>query len=115
MPLDVISELLNIPHEYRESIHVLSDRVGARGEGVDVDQVIVASAELFELYLGLIQERRAKPQDDIINVIMNTEVTDDEDGKTRRMSDTKPRSASSSWVLPDMRRSPKASRMAASR
>ena len=87
LPLDVISELLNIPHEYREKIHVLSDRVGARGEGVDIDQVIIASAELFELYLGLIQERRGKPQDDIINVIMDTEVNDDEDGTTRRMSD----------------------------
>ena len=87
LPLDVISELLNIPLEYREQIHVLSDRVGARGDGVDIDQVIIASAELFELYLGLIHERRGKPQDDIINVIMNTEVNDDEDGTTRRMSD----------------------------
>ena len=47
-------------------------------------KVIEASAALFELYLGLIQERRRKPQDDIINVIMETEVTDDEDGSVER-------------------------------
>jgi cytochrome P450 len=87
LPLDVISELLNIPNELRTEMHELSDRVGARGDGVDIQQVIEASAALFELYLGLIQERRRKPQDDIINVIMETEVTDDEDGSTRRMSD----------------------------
>ncbi len=87
LPLDVISELLNIPHELREQIHVLSDKVLARGEGIDDDQAVIASAGLFELYLTLIQDRRSKPQDDIINVLMSTEVIDDEDGTTRRMSD----------------------------
>src|ERR1700712_797037 len=48
LPLDVIGELLNIPRELREEMHVLSDRVGARGDGVDIDQVIIASAALFE-------------------------------------------------------------------
>lgn len=47
----------------------------------------MASATLFELYLGLIQERHTKPEDDIIDVLMETEVTDDEDRATRRMSD----------------------------
>ncbi len=88
LPLDVISELLNIPRGLRNEIHVQSDRVSQRGDDVDIDEVIGGSASLFELYLGLIQERRNNPRDDIINVLLETEVIDDEDGiTTRRMSD----------------------------
>jgi cytochrome P450 len=88
LPLDVISELLNIPHELRNEIHVQSDRVSQRGDVVDLDEVVGGSADLFGIYLGLIQERRKHPIDDIINILLETEVIDDEDGvTTRRMSD----------------------------
>src|ERR1700760_3512677 len=88
LPLDVISELLNIPHELRNEIHVQSDRVSQRGDVVDLDEVVGGSADLFGIYLGLIQERRKNPIDDIINILLETEVIDDEDGvTTRRMSD----------------------------
>jgi cytochrome P450 len=88
LPLDVISELLNIPHELRHEIHVQSDRVSQRGDVVDLDEVVGGSADLFGIYLGLIQERRRNPIDDIINILLETEVIDDEDGTTtRRMSD----------------------------
>jgi cytochrome P450 len=86
LPLDVISELLGIPEELREPIHVNSDLVASRGEGTDPEAVMVAGIALYELYLGLIKERRQHRRDDIINVLMETEVVDD-DGARRRLSD----------------------------
>jgi cytochrome P450 len=86
LPLDVISELLGIPEDRRETVSVLSDRVAVRGSD-DPNGTREASAGLLTLYLDLVAQRRARPGDDIISMIMNTEVTDDEDGGTRRMSD----------------------------
>jgi cytochrome P450 len=86
LPLDVISELIGIPVEMREEVHVKSDLVAARGDDAKQDAAMVAALELYELYLGLVKERRTHPRDDIITVLMETEV-DDDDGKTRRMSD----------------------------
>jgi cytochrome P450 len=87
LPLDVISELLGIPAEHRLTVSNLSDRLAVRGPEADMDDVAAARMELFRLYLSLVTERRAAPQDDIISLIMTTEVTDDEDGATRRMAD----------------------------
>ena len=111
LPLDVISELLNIPHELRNDIHVQSDRVSQRGDSVDLEEVIGGSASLFELYLGLIQERRKNPIDDIINILLETEVIDDEDAHhdAAGCPTTRPPSASWSWVSPVTRRSRRAS------
>jgi cytochrome P450 len=86
LPLDVISELIGIPVEMREEVHVKSDLVAARGDDAKQDAAMVAALELYELYLGLVKERRTHPRDDIITILMETEV-DDDDGKTRRMSD----------------------------
>jgi cytochrome P450 len=89
LPLDVISELLGIPAEYRATIHELSNRVASR-ENMDdpavAEAVVNANVELMELYLGLVKERRSKPRDDVISLLMSTEVTDD-DGGTRRLGD----------------------------
>jgi cytochrome P450 len=86
LPLDVISELIGIPEEMREEIHVKSDLVAARGEDAQQDAAMVAALELYELYLGLVKDRRLHPRDDVITVLIEAEVEDDE-GKTRRMSD----------------------------
>jgi cytochrome P450 len=87
LPLDVISELLGIPAEHRSTVSNLSNRIAVRGPDADPNDMATASAGLLTLYLGLIAERRANPSDDIISMIINTEVTDDEDGGTRRMAD----------------------------
>jgi cytochrome P450 len=87
LPLDVISELLGIPAEDRPTVSELSDRLAARGPESDPEDMAAASGGLLGLYLRLVSERRANPQNDIISMIMNTEVTDDEDGGTRRMED----------------------------
>ncbi|EFC80486.1 cytochrome P450 [Parafrankia sp. EUN1f] len=87
LPLDVISELLGIPAEHRMTVSHLSDLLTERGPDTDPGQFAEASAGLLALYLELVAERRRKPQDDIISMIMQTEVADDEDGRTRRMAD----------------------------
>jgi cytochrome P450 len=89
LPLDVISELLGIPEELRPEIHVLSNRLASR-ENMDdpkaVQNVIAAGVELTELYLDLVRDRRRNPRDDVISLLIQTEVTDD-DGNTRRLGD----------------------------
>ena len=89
LPLDVISELLAIPEELRAQIHELSNRVASR-ENLDdptvVEDVLAATIELMEVYLELVRDRRAHPRDDVITLMIDTEVTDD-DGGTRRLGD----------------------------
>jgi cytochrome P450 len=86
LPLDVISELIGIPQALRPDVHRLSDRVAARGDEARRDDAMAAGLELFELYLGLVKDRRIHPRDDVITILMETEVEDD-DGATRRMAD----------------------------
>jgi cytochrome P450 len=89
LPLAVISELLGIPEEYRAAVHDLSNRVLSRENLDDPEQaesVMNASIELMQLYLGLVQERRKHPRDDVISLLLETAVTDD-DGGTRRLGD----------------------------
>ncbi|MBL7497493.1 cytochrome P450 [Frankia sp. CNm7] len=88
LPLDVISELLGIPEEYRATINECSDRMLARGEGVDEEaEFIAANVEIINIYLSLAAERRKNPTDDPISLLIQTEVLDDEDGSTRALPD----------------------------
>jgi cytochrome P450 len=87
LPLDVISELIGIPEDLRTTVHVLSDRVLARaGDAQITDEAVSASVELFALFLDLVKDRRAHPRDDVISLLIQTEVTDDK-GRTRRLAD----------------------------
>jgi cytochrome P450 len=87
LPLDVISELVGIPEELRATVHELSDKVLARsGDGEISDEVVAATIDLVVLFLDLVKDRRAHPRDDVITLLIQTEVTDD-DGITRRLSD----------------------------
>jgi cytochrome P450 len=86
LPLDVISELIGIPEEMREHVHVYSDLVAARGDDLKKDAAMDAALKLYELYFELVKERRKNRRDDVITVLIESEVEDD-DGKTRRMSD----------------------------
>jgi cytochrome P450 len=87
LPLDVISELIGIPASLRERVHELSDRMAAREEDMSLpadfrDAVI----ELIGIFGELVKERRQNPGDDVITMLMNTEV-EDEDGSMRRLDD----------------------------
>ena len=86
LPLDVISELIGIPHEYRDRVHELIDISLSR----DADGGNQASLEAFHqqhlLFLELLELRKKKPMDDPITLLMNVE-TEDENGNPRKLSD----------------------------
>lgn len=89
LPLDVISELLDIPSPLREPIHELSSRASSRDADPNVDTaeiVRAAMSDMQELFSGLVQDRRKNPGDDVISLLINSEVTD-EDGHRQQMSD----------------------------
>jgi cytochrome P450 len=87
LPLDVISELIGIPAEMRVQVHELSDRVAAREEDMSLpDDVFQASAELLSMFAELVRERRRNPGQDVITMLISTEV-EDEDGGLRPLGD----------------------------
>ena len=88
IPLDVIGELVGIPVELRPEVHRLSDLVIGRSEDDDGTGAVQAEGTLglVELFLGLVEDRRAHRRDDVITLLLETEVTDDE-GTTRRLGD----------------------------
>ena len=88
LPLNVISELLNIPHSMRDEIHELADQTLARSDDPSLaEKQMLAQIRIFEIFHGLVVERENNPRDDIISVIMNTEVDNDDEGLTTRKLD----------------------------
>lgn len=87
LPLDVISELIGIPVPLRADIHELSDRIAARSEDMTVsDDVRNAAVELIALLSDLVKDRRKNPGNDVITMLMQTEV-EDEEGNLRSLTD----------------------------
>ena len=89
LPLDVISELLGIPVEIREHVHDLANRSVVRdvsGGPEVMDAVRQATAETRALFTEIVQERRRNPTDDLISMLVHSEVTD-EDGNSFPVSD----------------------------
>jgi cytochrome P450 len=85
LPLNVISELIGIPEELRADIHHFANMLLVRGD-VDLGQVFQAKLAADRVYMELIQDRRARPRDDVITLLMNTELEDDE-GVVRKLTD----------------------------
>jgi cytochrome P450 len=87
LPLDVISELIGIPVEHRQTVHDLSEQIARRdGSQVAPEEALVAGVSLIELLTGLVRERRKNPGDDVISLLINTEVVND-DGESWFLSD----------------------------
>lgn len=86
LPLDVISELIDIPVEHREEMHRLTALGLLRGDDVDRAVVIDSFVQRRRIYLDLLKQRRASPREDIITAMMRQEVTD-EDGVAHRLDD----------------------------
>lgn len=78
LPLTVASELFGIPQQYREQVHLLSDRLVARDDdGSTSADAQTASLELALLLHQLVVERRANPGDDVISLMVRSPVVDD--------------------------------------
>jgi cytochrome P450 len=90
LPLEVIGELLGIPTELRQIIHDLMNRSATRDADAEkalaAEDAHVAMEELKVLFLELVADRRRNPGDDIISMLISSEVTD-EDGKVQPISD----------------------------
>ncbi len=87
IPLEVISELIGIPPELRHEIHALTNRMLFRGEdGADMAELATVMAKTLEIYGGLVRDRRARPRNDPISYLIESEVQDDT-GESRRLTD----------------------------
>lgn len=86
LPLGVICEMIDIPRELRRAVHERANAAVIRGENHDEAATRAASIEQLQTFLGLLAERRANPREDVITLLMNTEVKD-ESGGTRQLND----------------------------
>lgn len=86
-PVEIITTMLGVPAEDRQQLRLWLDiglerepgSMGPSQEGID------AMMKSFGYYFELIQQRRAKPQDDMISRLIEAEI--DEDGEARRLDD----------------------------
>ncbi|ANW62777.1 cytochrome [Mycobacterium sp. djl-10] len=85
LPMDVISELMGVPHADRDRVRAWADGVMHRDEGVtDVPpEAIEASLNLIVYYQDMVAQRRAHPTDDLTSALLAAEIdgdrlTDDE-------------------------------------
>jgi cytochrome P450 len=85
LPLRVISELIGIPEEHRHAIHHFVNMILVRGN-VDPMEIYKAKIASAETYAELISDRRKNPRDDVITLLMTTELEDDQ-GVVRFLTD----------------------------
>ncbi len=78
LPLDVIAELIGVPHEDRHKIFDWSNRLIAGGEDpeyqVSEDMLAEARVEMFLYAQELAETHRAKPGEDIIDALLSAEI-----------------------------------------
>jgi cytochrome P450 len=86
LPLDVISQLLDIPAEFRDEYHHSVNAGLRRGTAADASAAMDANQRLIEFFMGLVQQRRSNPSDDVITLLMQTEVKD-ASGALRKLDD----------------------------
>ncbi len=86
LPLAVICELIDIPLENRRELHERANAPLLRGDDLDPRAALTAQIEQHGFFHGLAAARRANPRDDVITLLINTEVKD-EAGGLRRLDD----------------------------
>ena len=88
-PVDVITQMLGVPAEYRQQVRLWIDESLHREPGqIDMsDAGMDAMAQMWVMYYELIQQRRADPQDDMISQLIAAEV-EREDGARTRLKDS---------------------------
>ena len=80
LPLAVIMELLGVPREDWESLLALANQTVGSGDpeynqgGVSTQVAIDARKATFERYAGYVAERRVRPRDDLMSVLVQSRV-----------------------------------------
>jgi cholest-4-en-3-one 26-monooxygenase len=80
LPLEVIAELIGVPHEDRHKIFDWSNRlVGSEDPEymVSAEATFEAQVEMFGYAQRLADERRAQPRDDIVSTLLEAEIDGD--------------------------------------
>jgi cytochrome P450 len=88
-PVDVITQMLGVPEEYRQKVREWGD-ISLRREPGQIEMSEEgrhAVVELMGFYYNLIQERRADPQDDMLSRLIAAEVKEDANGEIRQLDD----------------------------
>ncbi|CAJ1509128.1 cytochrome P450 [[Mycobacterium] holstebronense] len=87
-PVEVITRMAGVPDEYRQQVRHWIDTTLHRepGQIATSEAGMQATIETATYYYGLIQERRADPQDDMISRLIAAEMPG-EDGQMRRLDD----------------------------
>ncbi|HET8993453.1 MAG TPA: cytochrome P450 [Rhodococcus sp. (in: high G+C Gram-positive bacteria)] len=80
-PMEIISEMLGVPTEYRTQLRLWTDSSLHR----EIGQIEMSEAgtdavvDAMRFYYGLVKERRANPQDDMISKLIEAEIERDDD------------------------------------
>ncbi|MCK0091794.1 cytochrome P450 [Rhodococcus sp. F64268] len=80
-PMEIISEMLGVPQEYRTQLRLWTDTSLHR----EIGQIEMSEAgtdavvEVMRFYYGLVKERRENPQDDMISKLIAAEIERDDD------------------------------------
>lgn len=84
-PVEVITGMLGVPEEYRQQVRKWIDISLHREPGqIDLSAAgVQAHADMMALYYDLIQQRRARPQDDMISDLLAVEVTREDGEQTK--------------------------------
>jgi cholest-4-en-3-one 26-monooxygenase len=80
LPLQVIAEMLGVPHEDRHKLFEWSNRmVGSEDPEyiVSIEEVQSAQIEMFMYANELAKDRREHPRDDIVTTLLNSEIDGD--------------------------------------
>jgi cytochrome P450 len=84
-PVDVITQMLGVPAEYRQQVRLWIDESLHREPGqIDISEAGTrALAEMWVMYYDLIKKRRSDPQDDMISALIAAEVEREDGTRTR--------------------------------
>lgn len=87
MPMDVISAMLGVPEADRDRVRHLTNTFMHREPGtLEIPRIAQeASAQIHQYFVEFIQERQARPQDDLISALISAELRD-ETGELTRLS-----------------------------
>ncbi len=83
-PVEVITAMLGVPPEHRQSVRMWIDKSLERQPGQIgmSEEGLQAGFASWMLYYDLIQQRRAQPQDDMISALITVEVERDDGERT---------------------------------
>jgi cytochrome P450 len=88
MPMDVISAMLGVPEADRDHIrHQTNAAMHRESNSLDIPQASRdAQTQVAMYFVGFIQERQKRPQDDLISALIGADLRDVETGEMTKLS-----------------------------